>query len=61
MIFHQAHNSLTNYNYNAYFYTDRLWDFHFHKNLELICVLEGNVKCIINNTEYCLSDGEFGL
>ena len=61
MIFHQPHNSKGSYNYNAFFYTDEIWDFHFHKNIELIYVVKGNVKCIINNTEYTLSAGDYGL
>lgn len=61
MIFHQPLNSLTNYNYNAYFYTDQIWKFHFHRNLELIYVVSGKVKCSVNNKDYILSKGEFGL
>lgn len=61
MIFHQPHNSLSNYNYNAVFYTDKIWNFHFHKNLELIFVIEGSVRCTINDVEYTLSVGDFGL
>lgn len=61
MIFHQPHNSKSSYNYNAFFYTTEIWDFHFHKNLELIYVIKGNVKCTINNTEYNLKSGDYGL
>lgn len=61
MIFHQPHNSLTNYRYNAVFYTDTVWDFHFHKNLELICVLEGEVTCTVNNRTCTLRKGDAGL
>jgi len=61
MIFHQPHNSKCSNNYNAYFYTSEAWDFHFHKNLELIYVVKGSVKCIINNTTYILMDGDYGL
>ena len=61
MISHQPHNSKSSYNYNAFFYTSETWDFHFHKNLELIYVVKGSVKCIINNTEYILNKGDYGL
>lgn len=61
MIFHQPSNSMSNYSYNAVFYTDKVWDFHFHKNFELIYVLEGAVNCTINNKPYRLSAGDFGL
>lgn len=61
MIFHQPHNSKSSYSYNAFFYTTEIWDFHFHKNLELIYVVKGKVKCTINNVEYVLSAGDYGL
>ena len=61
MIFHQPHNSKSSYSYNAFFYTKEIWDFHFHKNLELIYVVKGSVKCLLNNTEYILKEGDYGL
>ncbi len=61
MIFHQAHNSLSNYNYNTNIYTDKVWDYHFHKNPELIYVMEGAVNCTVNNVPYRLTAGDFGL
>lgn len=61
MIFHQPTNSLSNYNYNYNFYTDQIWDFHFHKNLEVIFVLKGAVNCTVNNVPYRLTPGDFGL
>jgi len=61
MIFHQAHNSLSNYSYNAFCYTDQVWDYHFHRNLELIYVMRGSVNCTVNNVHYVLNSGEFGI
>lgn len=61
MIFHQAENSLSNYSYNIARYTDEFINYHFHKNLELIFVLEGSIQCTINSNAYTLSAGEFGL
>lgn len=61
MIFHQPHNSKDSYNYNAFFYSTEIWDFHFHKNLELIYVVRGSVICTVNNTEHILTKGEYGL
>ena len=61
MIFHQPQNSLSNYNYNSFFDTDQVWEYHFHKNLELIFVVKGCVHCTVNSKEYTLCDGEFGL
>jgi len=61
MIFHQPENSLTNYRFNAVTYTDTVWDFHFHKNMELIWVLEGAVSCTVNSRSYRLEAGDAGL
>ena len=61
MLFHQPHNSMGNYNYNARFYKNEIWQHHFHKNLELIYVLSGQVGCEVNNKRYTLSKGDFGL
>lgn len=61
MIHHQCGNSRANYHRNAFFYTDTTWDFHLHKNLEVIYVLEGCVKCTVNNVLYHLTAGQFGL
>lgn len=61
MIFHQPYNSLTNHNYNAMFYKDYVWENHFHRNLELIYVIEGKVDCTLNGTHYTMKKGDFGL
>ncbi|MBO4693402.1 MAG: helix-turn-helix domain-containing protein [Clostridia bacterium] len=61
MLFHQPHNSMGNYNFNAHIYKDEIWQNHFHKNLELIYVMLGNVECDVNNHKYMLAAGDFGL
>ena len=61
MLFHQPHNSMGNYNYNARIYTSEIWQHHFHKNLELIYVISGSVECDVNNRNYRLNRGDFGL
>lgn len=61
MIFHQPDNSLTANNYNSKLYRDDVWDFHFHKNFEVIYVLEGGVFCSVNGIEKILKKGEFGM
>ena len=61
MILHQADNSLANYHYNICTYTDRVWDDHFHRNLEVIYVLHGAVLCTVNKTTYRLETNDFGL
>lgn len=61
MLFHQSANSSSNFNYNTAFYTDCIWEYHFHKNLELIYVIRGAVNCTVNDKPYRLTQGEFGL
>lgn len=61
MIFHQPFNSLSNFSFNTAFYTSEIWEHHFHKNPEIIYVLEGAVDCTINNKNYRLGANDFGL
>ena len=61
MILHQTTNSLSNYNYNSFTYTNKIWEHHFHRNLELIYVIKGAVNCTVNNLNYRLTDRDFGL
>ena len=61
MILHQTSNSKSSDNFNAFFYTDQHWDFHFHKNFELIYVHSGSIDCTVNGNTHTLSSGEFGL
>lgn len=61
MIIHQQHNSLGNHNYNAFFYTDCEWFYHFHKNYEITYVLDGEVEMTLNGTKTVLSAGDFAL
>jgi len=61
MIFHQPGNSLTDYNFNINFYNNTVWENHFHKNLELIYVLKGELCCTLNSVNYKVSTGEFAL
>lgn len=61
MIFHQPGNSLTDYKFDITFYTDTVWESHFHRNFELIYILKGAVNCTINSVSYRLEKGDFGL
>lgn len=61
MLFHQVKNSVGNFSYNAYFYTNIKWDYHFHKNFELIYVISGEVECTINGKTDILHPHEFGM
>lgn len=61
MIVHQSHNSLGNYSYNAFFYDNCQWFYHFHKNLELIYVLSGEVEMTLGTKKLPLTAGTFAL
>lgn len=61
MIVHQQHNSLGNHNYNAFFYDNCEWFYHFHKNYELIYILSGEVELTLNGTGYLLAADTFAL
>ena len=37
------------------------WDFHFHKNFEMICVLRGQVECTVNGRTELLREGDFSM
>ena len=61
MFFHQPHNSVSGNSYNAVFYENKVWNFHFHKNPEIIYVLKGKVNCTINSIKEELCPGEFAM
>lgn len=61
MVIHQISNSLSNYNYNAFIYTNTNWDEHFHGNYELVYVFDGKTKITINGTQDTLLQGEIIL
>lgn len=61
MLFHQPFNSKDNYNYNIRFHSNTAFDYHFHKNLELVYVVKGSLDCTINNKNDILNEGDFAL
>lgn len=61
MIVHQEHNSLGNHNYNAFFYKNCEWFYHFHKNYELVYVLKGEVELTLNGSKILLKEEDFAL
>ena len=61
MIIHQQHNSLGNHNYNAFFYDNCEWFYHFHKNYELAYVLDGHVELTLSENKYILPADTFAL
>lgn len=61
MLYHQPHNSIGNYSYNAFIYQNIHYKPHFHKNFELIYVFSGQVRCSVGEKTATLSPGQFGL
>lgn len=61
MIFHQPFNSLSGYQYNIKIWENVIWNFHFHKNFELIYVLDGKLNCTVNGKSEVLVKGDFAL
>lgn len=60
-VFYQPHNSLGNYNYNIFIYEPCEWAHHFHKNYELVYVMEGAFEAQIDGRFVTVQKGEFVL
>lgn len=61
MIFHQPGNSRGNYNYNVFTYRGKDYAPHFHKNMELIVVQEGEVVLTVNGRTKSATAGMWAL
>ncbi len=60
-IYHQPHNSVGNHSYNLYFYDDIEYSPHFHRNYEIIFVLEGEMLCTVNGMAQLMKKGDFAV
>ena len=60
-IFHQPYNSIGNHSYNVVIYQNIDCSLHFHKNYEIVYVMEGKARCSINNKTEILCEGDFAL
>ena len=60
-IFHQPHNSQSNYNYNVFIYDSVNYAPHFHKNYEIAYVLSGKALYSVNGKLQTLTEGDFAL
>lgn len=60
-IFHQTHNSQSNYNYNIYIYDQINYAHHFHKNYEIAYVLSGKAIYSVNDKQQILEEGDFSI
>ena len=61
MIYHQPSNSRGNFNHNFYTYSNKEYAPHFHKNMELIGVLEGGMSLTVNGVTKWLNKGDWAL
>ena len=61
MLVYQVHNSIGNFTYNAFIYTNCGYAVHFHANFELIYVYAGAADVSVNNDRYLLTPGQFML
>jgi AraC-like DNA-binding protein len=61
MVFHQAANSVENYNYNANLYSNVKWNSHFHKNIELIYLIKGKLSVLVNGCESSMTAEDYAL
>ena len=61
MLSYQKHNSVKPFNLNAILYDDFCYIPHFHKDLELVYVLEGEVIMTVNSITTKLSKDGFAL
>ena len=60
-IFYQKTNSVGNYNYNNKIYSPCEWGHHFHKNFELVYVMEGEIEVCLDDKMGIVREGEFVL
>lgn len=60
-IFHQPHNSQSNYNYNIHTYDNVNYTHHFHKNYEISYVIPGKSLYSVNGRLQTLEEGDFSL
>ena len=61
MLFHQAHNSLSENNFNFNTYHNEIWEPHFHKNFELVYVMNGTLSCTVNGKSDNVKSGQYAL
>ncbi len=61
MIVHQTILSSGAKNFRMNIQRGGSWDFHFHKNLEVLYVIEGMVSCTVGDKTELLHAGEFGM
>lgn len=60
-VYYQAHNSVGNYNYNIFIYEPCEYAHHFHKNYELVYVMDGTMDIQVDGQRDVMRKGQFLL
>lgn len=61
MILYQESNSQSNYNYNIFIYDNVEWQLHFHKNFEIVYVMDGEAVANIGGSETVMTKNQFAI
>ena len=61
MISYQKDNSVNPFNINAYTYNNFQYVLHFHKDIELVYVYEGEILMTVDNKTKVVKSGDFAL
>ena len=61
MITYQKINSVNPFNMNAYLYNNFQYILHFHKDIELVYVYDGELTATIDNNTFTIKKGGFAL
>ena len=61
MIFHYHVLSTKKSYFDARIEENPTWSFHFHKSLELLYVIDGEIECTVNDKTDILQKGDFSL
>jgi AraC-like DNA-binding protein len=60
-VFYQPHNSKGNYNYNIFIYEPCEYAYHFHKNFELVYILDGELEVQVDGKQALMKKDQFLL
>ena len=61
MVVHQSVLSQGGTRFVTHIQKDGSWDFHFHKNFEILYVMEGELSCTVNRRTRVLKKGEYSM
>lgn len=61
VFFHQIDNSRGDHYYESVIFQNKSFLLHFHKNYELIYIIQGDVEAVIGDKTFPMSAGDFAL